>query len=325
MRFFVALVSLILAPTVSSESWAGPVLDRIKSQGVIRCGAVSRPGLVDVGSNHVARGLLLDMCRAIGAAVLPPDGRLEFHQYDSPAAFGAVRNGTDDIFFLSASEIIEENLAGKIVPGPTVFHHSISVMVPESSKARHLADLAGEPVCFIQGGNADNTIEAWFAHNRLDFVRMGYQEDVEMDDAYNAQVCHAMAAEATTLAKVRLTRGVNDIHSRIIEEPVEAFPILAATGATDAEWSAIVAWSVHTLVSAGAPATHWAAGGADSLPVEAPELGLTKGWRERVVRAAGPYAAMYGRNLGDGSIYKLSQGLNGPWRTGGLLLPPHAE
>ena len=325
MRLLVALVSLILAPTVSSESWAGPVLDRIKSQGVIRCGAVSRPGLVDVGSNHVARGLLLDMCRAIGAGVLPPEGRLEFHQYDSSLAFDAVRNGTDDIFFLSASEIIEENLAGKIVPGPTIFHQSISVMVPESSKARHLADLAGEPVCFIQGGDADNTIEAWFAHNRLDFVRMGYQEDVEMYDAYNAQVCHAMAAEATTLAKVRLTRGVNDVHSRIIEEPIEAFPIVAATGTADAEWSAIVAWSVHTLVSAGAPATHWVAGGADSLPVEAPELGLTKGWRERVVRAAGPYAAMYGRNLGDGSIYKLSRGLNGAWRTGGLLLPPHVE
>jgi general L-amino acid transport system substrate-binding protein len=320
MRLFVALVSLILALTVSPESWAGPVLDRIKSQGVIRCGAVSRPGLVDVGSNLVVRGLLLDMCRAIGAAVLPPEGRLEFHQYDSPAAFDAVRDGTDDIFFLSASEIIQENLAGKVVPGPTVFHQSISIMVPESSKARHLADLAGEPVCFIQGGNADNAIEAWFARNRLDFVRMGYQEDVEMHDAYNAQACHAMAAEATTLAKVRLTRGVNDVHSRIIEEPVEAFPIGAATGAADAEWSAIVAWSIHALVSAGAPA-----GAADALPAEAPELGLTKGWRERVVRAAGPYAAMYSRNLGDGSIYKLSRGLNDGWRTGGLLLPPHAE
>jgi hypothetical protein len=41
--------------------------------------------------------------------------------------------------------------------------------------------------------------------------------------------------------------------------------------------------------------------------------------------AAGPYDAMYGRNLGDGSIYKLSRGLNGAWRTGGLMLPPHAE
>jgi general L-amino acid transport system substrate-binding protein len=94
---------------------------------------------------------------------------------------------------------------------------------------------------------------------------------------------------------------------------------------SDGEWSAIVAWSVHTLVSAGAPATHWVAGGTGSLPVEAPELGLTKGWRERVVMAAGPYASMYSRNLGEGSIYKLSRGLNGAWQTGRLLLPPHAE
>jgi general L-amino acid transport system substrate-binding protein len=325
MRFIVAIFSLLLLQAVTTDSWSGPVLDRIKSQGLIKCGAVSRPGLVEVGRSGRAGGLLLDLCRAIGAAVLPPDGRLEFNQYDSSKAFDAVRNGADDVFFLSASEIIEEKLAGKIVPGPAVFYQSISVMVPESSKPQHLTDLAGEPVCFILGSNADNNIEAWFAHHHLDFVRMGYQEDVEMYDAYNAQVCHAMAAEATTLAKVRLTRGVNNVRSRIIEEPMEAFPIIAATGTSDAEWSSIVAWSIHTLVSAGTPTTHWVAGGTESLPVEALELGLTKGWQERVVKAAGPYDSMHGRNLGEGSIYKLLLGLNGTWQTGGLMLPPHAE
>ncbi len=109
-----------------------------------------------------------------------------------------------------------------------------------------------------------------FAHDKLDFARMGYQEDVKIYDAYNAQVCHAMAAEATTLATVRLTRGVNDVHSCIIEEPDEAFPIIAATGTSDAEWFAIVAWAIPTLVSAGTPAAHWVAGAAESLPVEAP-------------------------------------------------------
>ena len=195
----------------------------------------------------------------------------------------------------SASEIIEEKLAGKIVPGPAAATLTIQYrgMVRPSS---------------------------------LDLIRMVLPGvTVEMYDAYNAQVCHAMAAEATTLAKVRLTRGVNNVRSRIIEEPMEAFPIIAATGTSDAEWSSIVAWSIHTLVSAGTPTTHWVAGGTELLPVEAPELGLTKGWQERVVKAAGPYASMHGRNLGEGSIYKLPLGLNGTWQTGGLMLPPHAE
>ncbi len=325
MRPLVTILSILLLPLIALNASAGPVLDRIKSQGVIRCGAVSRPGVVEAGKSGRARGLLLDLCRAIGAAVLPPEGRLEFSEFDGSKDFDAVRKGTGDLFFLSASEIVEQKLAGKILPGPAVFNQSISVLVPEGSKAHRLADLAGEPVCFALGSNADRSLNDWFGSQHLDLIRMGYQEDVEMYDAYNVHVCHALAGEATLLAKVRLYPGVKNFKSRIVEEPLAAFPIIAATGTADAQWSAIVAWSIHTLMNAGKQKTEWSAGGIGTLPIEAPELGLTKGWQERVVKAAGTYADIYSRNLGEGSIYQLPPGLNGTWRAGGLILPPHVE
>jgi general L-amino acid transport system substrate-binding protein len=306
---------------------AGSVLDKVRQAGVVRCGAAPRPGLFGLrpDGHDVPRGLFLDLCGAIAAGVLGPDSRMEFHPYEFSKAYEAVRDGSDDVFFLSASEILEEHLAGQVVPGPTVFVQTTAVMVPEGSPAQHVSDLAGQPICFSLASNAHRHLEAWFAARHVDFVRMGYQEDVELYDAYNVQVCRALAGEVTTLAHVRLDGGINGLQSRILPEPLAAFPILSATGTKDAEWAAIVAWTLHSLMRAEVPTAEWAAGGLDSLPVEAPELGLPKDWQTRIAKAVGTYADVHRRNLGDGSPYKLPRGLNASWQDGGLFVAPYSE
>jgi general L-amino acid transport system substrate-binding protein len=129
----------------------------------------------------------------------------------------------------------------------------------------------------------------------------------------------------TTLAETRLDGGVNKLQSRILPEPLAAFPIVAATGTRDGEWSAIVAWAVHTLVRGEVPAAKWASGGLDSLPVVASELHLDKDWQKRVVEAAGSYGEIYRRNLGDASPYRLPRGVNAASQNGGLLIAPYAD
>lgn len=322
LRSWMVLVFVVAcAPGVH----AGSVLDKVRQGGVIRCGGEPRPGMVAIRPDGAATGLFLDLCRGIGTAVLGPSARFEFHLYDAPKAYDAVRDGSDDVFFLTASEILKERLADRVVPGPAVFFQTTAIMVAESSPAQHVSDLAGQPICFSIGSNAQRHLEAWFAAHHLNFVRMGYQEDVELYDSYNVQVCRGLASEVTTLAEVRLDGGVNELKSRILPEPLAAFPILAATGTKDAEWATLVAWTVDTLMRAEVPTTEWAAGGIDSLPIVAPELRLSKDWQRRVVDAVGSYGDIYRRNLGEGSPYKLPRGLNTSWQNGGLMSAPYSE
>ena len=146
-----------------------------------------------------------------------------------------------------------------------------------------------------------------------------------MDDAYGVQRCHAITGEMTTLARLRLQPGVNRLASRILPEPLAAFPIVAATGTDDGRWSAIVAWTVHTLVSAERPETSWYPGGAGAMPIAAPELGLDKDWQRNVIGAVGNYGDIFERNLGKGSPLKLERGLNANQLHGGLLLSPFLD
>ena len=242
------------------------VVDRIKADGVIRCGGVSRPGLVGQSPDgREAAGLYLDLCRAIGAALLGPDGRIEFRPYDSDKAFDRARTGADDLSFLDGSEILEQKLAGKTTPGPPVVFVSTAAMVREDSPAKSLADLAGKTVCFYQGSNAHRNLEAWMAAHKLDFVRMGYMEYGELYDAYDAGVCEALVGEAGDLAVARLDGKTPP--SRILPEPLKTFPVLAVTPASDPQWSAIVAWAIDALERAELPARPWAADGLGSLPI----------------------------------------------------------
>lgn len=322
LRFLLAAVLLAAS---APGARAGAVLDRIRAGKVIHCGGAPRPGLVDLGEDGRAAGLYLDLCRAIGAAVLGDDGRIDFRQYDSSKAFDGVRDATDDVSFLSAAEIIDEGLASKVLPGPTVFFETTNVMVTVASPVQHLADLAGKPICFSLGSSTQRHLEAWFAAHHLDFVRMGYQEDVEFYDTYGAQVCPAMASEITTLADVRLDGGVNHLTSRILPEPLAVFPIMAGTPLEDPAFSAIVAWAVHSLLRAETPPAAWASGGLDALRLEAPGLTLDKGWQTRMVASTGTYGDIFARNLGDASALKLSRGPNAPLQDGGLFLAPYAE
>jgi general L-amino acid transport system substrate-binding protein len=324
--FCLPIVAAAFASGLASTAHAGAIIDRIRTGGVIRCGGVSRPGLVGQSPDgRVAAGLYLDLCRAIGAALLGPEGRIEFRPYDSDRAFDRVRDGTDDLSFLDGSEILGQGLAGRTTLGPPVVFVSTAAMVPGDSAVPSLADLAGKTICFYQGSNAHRNLEAWMAAHRLDFRRMGLMEYGELYDTYNARVCDAQVGEIGDLAVARLDEADARLKSRILAEPLATFPILAVTPASDPQWSAIVAWAVYALQRAELPAKPWAASGLESLGFNAADLGLAEDWKTHVVGAAGTYADIYAGNLGDRSRLNLSRGPNAPVEAGGLFVTPYRE
>ncbi|MDR3570342.1 MAG: transporter substrate-binding domain-containing protein [Syntrophobacteraceae bacterium] len=326
MRGVLSFVSALLLVCFSlSTAIAGPVIDRVKARGAVRCGGVERPGLAFPDGHGHWKGLEVDVCRAVAVAVLGAPDRIEFHAYENPEGFEAVRNQQDDIFFLTGSEIVRQNLAGKVLPGPTVFVESQNVMVSDKSAVRDVADLAGDSICYMIGSPEEQSLNACFAGLHKQFFHRAFSEYGEMVDTYQVQNCHALAGEITYLAATRLDHGVNHLTSRILSQALAAYPIMSATGLTDAKWSAIVAWTVDTLISAERPKTPWSNSGAQAMPVLAPELGLGKGWQERVVKALGTYAELFARNLGSQSALKLDRGLNANQVNGGLLLAPFVQ
>jgi general L-amino acid transport system substrate-binding protein len=324
LRPVTAAIAFSLAFALCPLAHAGTIVDRIKSSGAIRCGGVPRPGLVGQSADGAVSGLYLDLCRAIGAALLGPEGRIEFHPYDSDKTFTRVADGPDDLFFVDGTEIADHRLAGVVTLGPAVYFVSTAAIVHGDSTVQQLSDLAGKSICFYQGDNAHLNLEASMAGRQLDFIRMVYREYGELHDAYNARICEAQVGERGDLAAARLEEPAASA-SRILSEPLATFPVFAATPASDPQWSAIVAWAIFALQRAELPATPWAASGLESVGVAGRDLGLADDWVKRLVGAAGSYADLYARNLGEGSPLKLPRGPNAPTELGGLFVTPYRE
>ncbi len=300
---------------------AGPVLDRVKASNSVACGAEKRAGVADRNEDGTIGGLAVDLCRAIAVAVLGPRGRIVFTLVDSDRDFDAVRNGHQDLVFLSSGTIVGEHLSDRLLLGPPAYIEPMALMVPEGSTARTLRDLAGQKICFMIGTGAERAMEAALERDGLQVMRLGFQEDVEMRDAYNVGRCHAIAADATFLAEVRHDGGVHGLGSRILDDPLALDPIYLATGLDDARWSSIATWTLESLMVAAVPPSGWSGDGAKSLAKAVTPLGARDGWSDDVTKAVGTYADIWQRNLGDESPLKLQPGPNAPWPRG-LLVPP---
>ncbi|MGA7178755.1 MAG: hypothetical protein WBX11_04095 [Thiobacillaceae bacterium] len=325
MRFLTIVLTLSTTLGLATPAQAGSVTDRIKARGYVRCGAAVRPGLAFTVGKGRWLGLEVDVCRAVATALVGSPDRITFSQYDTPKQYDAAAKGTDDLFFLTATEIVNNDLAGKVLPGPTVFVESDGALVPDAAAAKHVDDLANDSICYMIASSAERSLEAYFDGIHKTWDHRAFSEDGEMNDSYNAQHCHAVAGEITTLAVTRLEGPGRRLASRILPEPLTVFPILAATGTEDGQWAALVAWTVHTLISAERPDTKWYAGGIRAMPIPAPELGLDKDWQQRVVTAVGNYGDIFERNVGSQSTFKLERGFNANLINGGLFLSPFIE
>ena len=313
MRFWLALTALLLLSVQAVPASAG-VLDRIRAEGVLHCGGTVRPGLAFPGPDGRLAGLEVDLCRAVATAVLGPSARVDFHAYLLPASYAPLRQGRDELSFLTQSEIVDADLIGAVLPGPPVFFESDAVLVPAASPAQRVADLAGQNVCAEPGTGAERSIAPWFAARHLALRYFPFQESDEELDAYYAGHCSAMVNEITSVAAIRVEAADDGHPSRLLPDPLAAYPIVAVTGLGDPRWSALVGWIV--------PAVMRPQPAADTV---ATTFGLAPDWQAALSHGVGDYDAIFRRNLGSDSRLDLPPGLNTLWSEGGLFCPPYSE
>ncbi len=304
----------VVAAAVVALAFAAPVhagtLDRVRQNGVVHCGAAARAGVADAGEAGRIGGLAVDLCRALTIAVLGPSGHTEFHIYDSAHAYDAVRDGSDEVAFLTADAVSEQGLAPVIVPGPPVFVSELTVMTqPGRSGA-----LTGATVCFMAGSPAHQALEAWVTRTGTPIARIGFQELGEMHDAFDAGRCDAMADEATELADFRA-----DEPGRAGAQILPALgvaPVFAATSTADGAWAALAGWAMAAAVQSEPAPNPWR-GDPPGLTM----AGLRPGWLHDMAAAVGTYPDMISRSVGPGSRLKLPPGPNALWPDGAMLAP----
>jgi hypothetical protein len=209
------VIATLLACGLISRARSGEVLDRVRHDRIVRCAS-------EAGADE-----MVGLCRAVATRVIGGGGQVMF--VDGPPTIDT------DLAMVASGDVPD-----RFVTGPVLFNAPLAVLVPEASPVRALRDLGGQTVCLMIGSPAQDALEQLVRRLSLNVTRFGFEEDVEMADAYAVGRCGAMVGYAAWLAGSRGPAGINGLRSRLLDEPFGVVPLFVATDRADPEWAGIV-------------------------------------------------------------------------------------
>jgi general L-amino acid transport system substrate-binding protein len=328
-----ALLALLAFP-VSGECAPSETLAQIKARGVLRCGVSDGiAGFSQQDATGHWSGIDADFCRAVAAATLGDQNKVEFVPLRTSARFPALRTGRVDLLARNTTwTLLREATLGIEFAG-ILFYDAQAFAVPVKSGVRTLTQLKGGTVCVQRETSSESNLAAWSTANSLDLKPLVVASAAELEQAFMSGRCSALTADASLLATMRSRMPGGAASMTMLSERISRQPHAPAVRGDDQRWLTIVRWVLYTLIAAedvGVTRRDQAERVRDPVvaralvpdPAITAALGMEPGWTLRALSSAGNYGEMFDRNLGTGSPLKLDRGLNELYRRGGLMYAP---
>lgn len=331
---------IIVLLCCTSLAQAGDILNGVKARGELRCGVSEGiPGFSEVDGAGRWKGLDVDFCRAVAAAVLGDAGKVSFMPLRASTRFPALQARRIDLLVRNTTWTLAREASFDVRFPAILFYDGQSFMVPQASGITKVADLQGATVCLVKGTTHVQHLEEYANAHDLRFTPMVVETAREGADALFAGRCQAFSSDSAQLAAMRLYAPEGGAGYAILPERISKEPLAPVVAGGDSEWVRLVRWVLYVLILAEEQGvtqanvatklrdllqlkTHYRITGREQEFKFGHLLGVPDNWVERAIAAVGNYAEVYERNLGRDSALKIERGLNRLWNQGGLLYAP---
>jgi general L-amino acid transport system substrate-binding protein len=329
------IVGLLLA-AFCFPAFAGKTLDAIRQHGQIACGVST--GVVGFSAADSAgqwRGLDVDICRAIAAAVLGDANKVRWVPLSTQQRFTALQSGEIDILSRSTTWSLTRDAALGLHFTAVTYYDGQGFLVARKTGVKSAKELKGAEICVQSGTTSEKNLNDYFRAQGVKVKAVVFDKFEAALKAFLSGRCQAYTTDASALAFIRTTETSRPDDYAILPEIISKEPLGPAVRRGDDEWFAIVKWVIHALVEAeelGAtqanvdelkgssdPAIQRLLGVSEDL---GKSLGLERDWAARAIRATGNYGEIFTRNVGAASALKLPRGINALWNKGGILYAP---
>jgi general L-amino acid transport system substrate-binding protein len=326
-----AAAALVCAGAIGAEAGT---LDQVKARGSLICG--SNIGLAGFGlpdDQGVWKGLDVDECRAIAAAIFNDPGKVKFLPINAKDRPTILASGEIDVLIRNTTWTLSREIAGMFFTGVN-FYDGQGFMVRKKLGVESALKLDGASICIQQGTTTELNAADFFRAHDMKFEPVVFATDEEAVKAYDSGRCDAYTTDASGLHAERLKLAAPDDHI-VLPEIISKEPLGPSVRKDDIQWFQIVQWAHYALITAEEDGVT-KANVDEKLRSDNPEirrllgvegdfgkgLGLTNDWAYRIIKAVGNYGEIFDRNVGDGSSIKIARGLNALWSKGGLQYAP---
>lgn len=327
----ITIAASLLAASIAGASAA--TLDIVKQRGTLVCGvSTGFAGFSTPDSQGNFKGLDVDYCKALAAAVLGDPSKVRYVALTAQNRYTALQSGEIDVLYRNSTETFLRGTTLGLRQGPINFYDGQGFVVKKDTGVKELKDLKGATVCVAQGTTHEVTLGDYGRANGIDWKPLVFDRVDTMYQTFFGGRCDAMTQDASALAGAVATAAPNPSDYLVLPTTISKEPLGPFTRNGDEVWSDIVTWLHYGLVEAEelgvtqgnvdemakseAPAVQRLLGTSGDL---GSRLGLDNKWMQLVIKATGNYGEIFERNVGKASPLKLERGLNATWTKGGLM------
>jgi general L-amino acid transport system substrate-binding protein len=325
-------LGVFVALAVPADAAETSTLDTIRARGYLLCGI----GEVQAGFSHLSptgerSGLDTDFCTALASAVFGSKDAVKFWPLSANDRFKALQGGDVDVLARGATwTLTRDTELGARFTG-VLFYDGQGFLTRRGNAVASALELSGATICALPGAMGEQGVAEYFGAQRMRYQIVSQDSWDDLVKAYAAGSCTALTGDVSLLAAARSKLKTPADHM-ILPELITKEPLGPAVRQDDAQWFAVVRWTLMALIEAeelGLTSENVDAQRAATEPsvrrflgLEAnlgQALGLPRDWAYQVVKNVGNYGEVFDRNFGMKSELKLARGLNNLWNKGGLM------
>lgn len=332
MRSSIALfmLALLCAASATADAATG-VLETVRARGHLLCGVSDgQVGFSTMEPNGTWRGIDVEFCQALAAAVLGSKMDVRFVSVSAADRFAALKRGDIDVLDRAATWTLKREAELGVRFAAVLFYDGHGFLVRRAEAITSALELSGATVC-VEAGPAEHAVSQFFGARKMRYEIVSSERWEELVTAYLGRNCTVLSADISNLALAR-SRMTSGTSHALLPELISKEPSGPYVRQGDEQWLTIVRWTVMALVEAeelgisssnvtrmrdsATPAARRLLGTEGAL---GPSMGLDADWAFRAIEQVGSYGEIFERNLGLGSRLRLARGLNALWTKGGLM------
>jgi general L-amino acid transport system substrate-binding protein len=309
-----------------------PTLDRVRRMGFVQCGvSTGIAGFSALDAQGHWRGLDVDVCRAVAAAVLGDEAKVRFTPLTAAQRFTALQTGEIDLLSRVTTITFQRDVQLGIEFPAVNWYDGTGFIVRKALNVKSARDLNGATICVQPGTTTELDVADYFRRHALTFTPVVIKRLEEATNAYFAGRCDAFSQDQSSLAAVR-ARAPNPDEHVVLSDLISKAPYGPGVMPADMRWTEIVRWSVYAMFNAEelglSSTTIDRALASDDPNVQrfvgkaggfGKMLGLDADWAFKIVKQVGNYEESFSRNL---KPLGIDRGYNRLWKDGGVVYVP---
>jgi general L-amino acid transport system substrate-binding protein len=327
------ITALVLFLLLTARADGGPTADGALRKGSIQCGVnTGLAGFAQPDSNGEWRGIDVDLCRAVAAALFGDARKIRYTPLTAQQRFTALQSGEVDILSRNTTWTFARDAGLGLNFVGVNFYDGQGFMVTKKRNVKSARQLDGAAICVQPGTTTELNLADYFRANKMKFKPVVIEKLEEVLNAYFAGRCDVYTTDVSGLIAARASRAANSGDHVILPEIISKEPFGPVVRHGDDHWFDIVRWTLFAMIEAeelGITSKNVDQQAQNSSPVMQRFLGakgefgkmlkLDNRWAFNIVKQVGNYGESFERHL---TPLGLDRGVNRLWNKGGLMYAP---